>query len=152
MATTGGTSQASVTPPVTAAAYTAGNVVGGLLTFYNLVNSSQNSGVLESIFAVAKSVQTSNLKLYLFNSLPIASAFTDKVTPSISQADCIHLLGVYTLIPDNGLGTHTVWNLDGVGKALVLPAGILYGVLITAGTPTFASINDLQITVNILKD
>ena len=152
MATIGGTSQASATPPVTAAAYTAGNVVGGVITFNSLVNQPQNSGVLESIFAAAKSVQTANLKLYLFNSLPNASAFTDKAAPSIAQADYTHLLGVYTLIPDNGLGTHTIWNLDGVGKALVLPAGVLYGVLVTVGTPTFASINDLQITVNVLKD
>ena len=153
----GSISERSVTttaaPTVTAsAAYTTGQVVGGLLTFANAVDGT--SGIINSIRLSCKSVVTGNMKLYLFHTNPSSSTFTDKTAPSINVADVPSLSDVFYLTTaDSGLGTHTLYSYDNVGKRFVLPSGTsLYGVLVTSGTPTFGSTSDITVSLNIKKD
>ncbi len=154
IATNSGTTSPSAAPTVTAAsAYAIGNEVGGLLTFTNVVNAGPLSGVLQSIEVMAKSVQTTGLKLYLFSTNPTNSTWTDKSAPAINAADIPFLMGEYSLVtPDSGLGTHTVWNLDGIGKAFVAAAMTIYGVLVCTGTPTWGSTSDVTVKLGVLKD
>jgi hypothetical protein len=150
----GGTSQVQVTPAVTAAsAYVTGNVVGGLLTFANVVQATVLSGVLESVTLAIKSTQTATFKLYLFRSAPSAT-FTDKTSPAINAADASLLLDVITLSGgDSGLGANaTLYVADNIGKSLVLAGTALYGVLVVTGTPTFTTTTDVVVTASILKD
>ena len=150
----GGTSQVQVTPTVTSAsAYTAGNVVGGLLTFANVVNSTVLSGVLESISIAVKSTQTASFKLYVFKGTP-STTFTDKTAPAIVTADAVNLLDVYSFTtPDNGLGSNvTLYYSDAINRSLVLTNTNLYAVLVTLGTPTFTTTTDVVVTASILRD
>ena len=149
-----GTSQVQVTPTVTSAsAYTTGNVVGGLLTFANAVQSGPLSGVLESVTLAIKSTQTASFKLYLFSSAP-STTFTDKTAPAIGTGDAAKLLDVITLSGgDSGLGANTtLYVADNIGKSLVLAGTALYGVLTVIGTPTFTTTSDVVVTASILKD
>jgi hypothetical protein len=131
-------------------AYTSGNVVGGLLTFTNALNSV-NQGVLQNIVVTSKSVQTAGLKLYVFSAMPSNTTFTDKTAPSINAADIDALVGVYTLgTADSGIGTATLYQLDGIGKAILGTSQNLYGVLVTTGTPTLASTTDLKVKLSVL--
>lgn len=151
----GGTSQVQVLPTVTSAsAYAVGNVVGGVMTFANAVNSSVLSGVLESISIAIKSLQTSSFKLYLFKANPTSSTFTDKSAPAIAVADAINLLDVYSFTtPDNGLGNNvTLYVSDAINRSFVASTSSLYAVLITLGTPTFSSTTDVVTTLSILRD
>lgn len=144
----------SQTLTVTASsAYTSGNEVGGLSTFAGAVGTA-GSGIVQSIRATSKSVQTGPLKLYLFNVNPTNTTWTDKTTPAINAADVSSVIGVYSLSStDSGLGTHTIYTLDGVGKAFSIASGTsLYGVLVTTGTPTFGSSSDIVVTINVLQD
>lgn len=147
------TASVTVTPTVTASsAYTAGNEVGGLLAFANAVGTALG-GIVQSITVTSKSVQTTAFKLYLFSANPTNSTWTDKAAPAINAADLPSLLGVYTIgAADSGLGTMTVWNLDGVSKSFRSSTTSLYGVLVAIGTPTFASTSDVSVTVSALKD
>jgi hypothetical protein len=149
----GRTSAPSVTPAVTASsAYTAGNVVGGLLTFTNAVDAAL-SGILQRVTVDCKSVQTAGFKLYVFAANPSSSTFTDKTAPSIAAADVGKLVDVIALAaPDSGLGTHTLYVADGLADALVLVASSLFAVLVTTGTPTFGSTSDISVSLGILKD
>ena len=150
----GGTSQVQVTPTVTAAsAYASGNVVGGLLTFNNAVQSNVLSGVLESVTLAVKSTQTASFKLYLFNGLP-STTFADKTAPAISAADAAKLLEVITLTGgDTGLGPNaTLYVADNIGKSLVLSISTLYAVLVVVGSATFTTASDVVVTASILKD
>ena len=144
-----------VTPVVTAAAaYASGNVVGGKMTFAGCVDGA-GSGLLQSIRLAFRSVQTVGFKLWLFAADPAASTFTDKAAPSIASADVDKLIGVYALGGggDSGLGVHTLYTLDGIGKAFSVASGAaLYGVLTTTGAPTFAATGDLSVALGILKD
>ncbi len=150
----GGTSQVQVTPTVTSAsAYASGNVVGGLLTFPNIVNSTVKSGVLESISIAIKSLQSASFKLYVFRSLP-STTFTNKTAPAIVVGDADKLLDVYSFTtPDNGLGNNvTLYYSDAINRSLVLTDSNLYAVLVTLGTPIFTTTTDVIVTCSILKD
>ena len=145
------TSKVAVTPTVTAAAYTAGNVVGGIMTFANVFDSA-NAGMLQAIRVRAKSVQTAGLKLYLFPSSP-AGTLTDKTAPALSSADVFNAIGPFALgSADSGLGTETTWALEGIGAAIVGASANLYGVLVTTGTPTWGSTTDVNVELTTLKD
>jgi hypothetical protein len=141
------TSCPMVTPAITAGAYTAGQEVGGLMTF----PVGGASGILESIRVTCASVQTTTLKLYIFDANPTNSTWTDHSTPAINAADIPFLRGVFTLAsPDSGLGTHTIWNMEGIAASFV--AATLYGVMIVVGTPTFASTSGITVKLGIIDD
>jgi len=162
-----GPNSVTVTPTVTASSnttsqswYTSGQVVGGLLTFANMVNASTLSGRLDSIVVTTKSTQTVGFKLYLFKQNPTNTTWTDKTSPVINSADIPNLIGVYSLdgTDDSGLGLGTIYQAAstlGIGvspRAVVLSNTNLYGVLVTSGGPMqFTSTSDVSVTVNILK-
>ena len=148
----GRTSAPSVTPAISTSAYSAGNVVGGLLAFTNAVDAAQ-SGLLENATLNILSVQTAAFTLYLFSANPSASTFNDKAAPNIAAADVPKLIDAISLAtPLSGLGTHTLYAADSIGRAVVLAATTLYAVLITTGTPTFASASDVTVSLGIIED
>ena len=147
-----GTSAVRVTPTISTSAYTAGYVLGGVLSFAAAFGALL-SGVLQSLHVTSKTVQTTGIKAYVFNANPTASTFNDHAAPSINSADIGKLIGVYTLgSADSGLGTNTVWVLDGIGKAIVSTSTTLYVVLVAVATPTFTSTSDISVTAAVLKD
>jgi hypothetical protein len=140
----------SVTPAVTAGAYTAGFVVGGIMTFANALPASFN-GLLESITLKFKgTLQTGSWALALFSASPTGT-FGDHAAPAIASTDSALLLGIYTMnTPSSILGTHTIYNADGLAKALVGASTALYGVLICTSAPTSpASTSELTVTVGV---
>ena len=162
-----GPNSVTVNPTITSSSntssqswYTAGQVVGGLLTFPNMVNGTTLSALLDSIIVTSKSTQTVGFKLYLFKTQPTNTTWTDKTTPVINVLDLPYLIGVYNLdgTDDSGLGLGTIYQSSptlGIGvspKALVLSSTNLYGVLVTSGGPMqFTSTSDISVTVNVLK-
>ncbi len=134
-------------------AYSAGDVVGGVLSFASALPAfSGGVGLLQSIKITCKSVQTAGFKLYLFSANPSNTTWTDNAAPNMNVADLPNLLGVYSLTGnDSGLGTMTIYNLDGIGKVVnVNSSTTLYGVLVTTGTPTLTSTTDISVALGIL--
>lgn len=143
------TSSPLVTPTITAGAYTAGQQVGPLMSFA----IGATSGILESIRVTCQTVQTTALNLYIFDVNPTGSTWTDRSTPAIVAADRPLVRGMYSLAsPASGLGTHTIWNIDGIACSFVTPTSTLYGVMIVVGTPTFGSVADLTVKLGIIDD
>jgi hypothetical protein len=128
-------------PVVTAAsAYVANNVVGGLLTF----NNFPSAGSIRSAHLKMASVQTAEFDLYLFNALPNLTTWTDKTAPAINAGDVTKLVGILKFTANaSGLGTHTIYNLDSIGRTTVPGVNTIYGVLVTKGTPTFTATSDI---------
>lgn len=149
----GRTIEVSATPTVTSgSAYASGDVIGGKLTFANAVDAVDGCGVLSSVRIACKSVQTAGLKLYLFSGDPSNTTWTDDAAAAIDAADIPALIGVYSLTPDSGLGTHTLYKTDAIGEAFKVPSGTsLFGVLITTGAPNFASTSDITVALTISK-
>lgn len=146
------TTDVSETPAVTASAYSSGYVLGGIMTFANLLASSSFNGVLQSIAAKFKgTVVTGSLEVAIFKAPPSNGTYNDHAAPAWNSADMANLVGVYTLSsPNSKLGTMTVYNLDGIGKALVGASQSLYAVVIVDGTPTPASTSDFTLELSVL--
>lgn len=146
------TTEVAVTPTVTASAYTAGNVIGGILTFASLLDSVRNAGILESITIKFKGTSvTGNITLNLFKASPSNGTYTDKTAPTWNAADAANLIGSYVLTtPVSNLGTMTVYNLDGIGKAIQGASQSLFAVITVAGTPTPASTSDMTVALAVL--
>ena len=145
-------SDISVTPTVTAGAYTAGNEVGGKLTFTNAFGPSF-SGTLMDILVKSKSVQTTGYKLYLFSQNPTNTTWTDKTAPAINALDLPYLLGVFTLgAADSGLGTETTNQTDNIQAAIHSVNQDLYGVLTAVATPTYTSTSDVTVSVRVKQN
>lgn len=148
----GKTGYVTVSPTVTAAAYTAGNEVGGLETFSNVLLGA-GSGVLVSISVTVKSAIVPGFSLLLFSSNPSNTTWTDKTAASINVADIPKVIGDYQIPTGySPAGAMTIYNLNGIGQALNVGATTLYAVLFTSGTPTFGSTSAVSVTLGILQD
>lgn len=139
-------------------AYTAGNSIGGLITFTNVVTATSTTGELRSLRFNMKSAQTFPIDIYLFNANPVASTFTDKVTPAINVADFDKIIGVFSLtVAKSGLGTHTIYGLENMGRNFTIPSGTsMYAVAVvpvgSAVVPIFTASTDVSTTVNLMLD
>jgi hypothetical protein len=146
------TTDVAVTPTVTASAYTAGNGIGGIMTFASILAATSFNGILQSITAKFKGVAaTGSLEVAIFKASPSNGTYTDKTAPTWNAADMANLLGIYTLgVPNSKLGAMTIYNLDGIGKALVGASQSLFAVVIVDGTPTPASTSDFTLELSVL--
>jgi hypothetical protein len=148
------TAQVAETPTVTAGTYAANKVIGGIMTFSNVLPAtSPYGGVLESITVKFKaSVQTVAFNVAVFTASP-SGTFTDGQTAAIATTDSALLLGIYQLSLNNSsLGTHTIYNLDGIAKAIDGSSANLYIVVVpTATTAALASTSDMIVSLGILQ-
>ena len=127
----------TVTPT---SAYASGAVVGGVMTFNNV----PLSGVLETAHIKLGSVQTAEFRLYLFSSAPVASNFSDFAAPAIAAADITKVIGLIDFTTSfSDLGTHTFYELTGIGKAMTSTTGTIYGVLVAKAAVTFTTATDI---------
>lgn len=147
----GVTTEVCAVPVVTAGLYAAGNSVGGLIVLPNAFLSA-NAGILTSIRLTIKSVQTVEFDVTLFSSLP-STTFTDHAAPAIVAADTLLAQPTIKLTNNSSvLGTMTVYGSDNIGRAIKQAGSAAYAVVVTTGTPTLASISDLQLCASFSDD
>lgn len=150
--------QVTVTPTVTTGStYTAGWVMGGVMTFAGLLNPVSVTGKLQSITLRFKATaQTAGFYVAIFSSSP-AGTFNDHAVPVIAAADSAILLGVYALATTSALSvlgsSQTIYNLDGINKKLVGGSSSLFAVVVskvggTVVNPVSASEMSLTLAVD----
>lgn len=151
----------TVSPTVTAGAYTSGQDMGGLLTFTNALRSSSRAGLVTAVNVVDLAAQTADLELVLFNDNPSGSTFTDNATLTIAAADIPKIAAVVSLSTSSRFSWGSLRGVKYLGS-LSLPvqggqstgtsSPTLYGALVSRGTPTQASTSDIKVTVCISQD
>ena len=142
-------SDTEIIATVTAAAYTAGNVIGGVLYFPKVLAPSFR-GVIQSLMVKFKASNgAGNFTVAIFGAQPTGT-FNDKAAPVIAPADTANLLGMYTMSNYfTSLGTHAIYQLDTFGHAIIAPTQDLWLVVIASGTPTPASASDMSVRLGI---
>jgi len=145
----------SQTPTVTAGAYTAGDAVGGLLTFAGAARYPGGGGVMKNVFIVDDAGQDAELELWLFNQTFTAIA-DNAAWSGVSEADLENCIGVVsTETSDQGwmaAGTPSVCDIE-VAKGYNLVGTSLFGQLVSpTDTPTFAATDDVTVKVMLLQD
>ncbi len=137
-----------VTPTVTAGAYSANDVVGGLLTFTGL-----RVGTLQAISICDNAAQDVDYLLVFFESAP--TDITDNATFDIADADLAKIIYRKALTS----GTHrqaytdnSEHSLYGLDVPLIAAGVSISAFLITPGTPTYAATGDITVTLQVETD
>jgi hypothetical protein len=144
----------TVTPTITAGAYSAGDAIGGLLEFENAASVYQQSGIIRNVVITDRAKQSVAMNLWLFNRSFTPTVDNAAFTPT--DADLDNCIGVINFVAANwfpaaasSVATTTAlippfyFKLQDPGDAS------LYGQLVAVGTPTYAATNDLSITLVI---
>ena len=146
--------EASVTPTVTAGAYSASDVVGGRLSFS--VQAASGVYLLKSVRLVDDGNVKAAGSLYLFNSAPTAFADNAAFEPVIGDlskvvASVAIAAADYTTLNGNALGL--VDDRSGIkGGSFTVSAGVLYGYFVCSGTPTYTAVGDLTISIALMSE
>lgn len=140
----------TVAPTVTAGAYSANDVVGGVLTF----DVSSASGVL--LLKTLRIVDDGDVKaagtLWLFNSAPTSFADNAAFAPVIADLKKVIgkvavVAGDYTTVNGNAIAL-----LEDQTDVFKVDGGTLYGYFVCSGTPTYGATTDLTITLSLLTE
>lgn len=141
----------SQTPTITAGAYSAGDNVGGLLTFANAARQSGGGGIVKGVSIVDDAGQNAQLELWLFNQTFTQGA--DNAAWSALEADLENFIGVISTASG-------VWYSGGTSSVAYIEHSMrydldntsLFGRLVTRGTPTYVATDDLSVIIGLLQD
>jgi len=131
-------------------AYTAGDVVGGLLVFP--VHSGGGGGRITDIYLTDAANQSEPYTLYIFDALPTAIADDAAFAGSIVIGDLDKLIAIESL----GVGDYTTINSLGWAHLPNLEInfesanGLLYMYAIPLATPDYAAATDVKVSMTVL--
>ena len=140
----------SVTPTVTAGAYSAKDVVGGLLTFANAASKYRGSGIIRKVTVKNDAMVADVLWLNLFNQAPATIADNGAYDPT--DAEMLTCIGSIPIVAaDYILGTDNAIATKLVEFPFVLVAGgtSLFAYLSTVATPTYVAVTDVTVKLTI---
>jgi len=143
----GGTSikRFKITPTVTAGAYSANDVVGGTLEFIGF-----QKGTLQSITICDNANQSVDYILVFFESQPTDIA--DNAAGDVADADLDKIIYNDSLLDASDKKAFVdnsfvfLYNLD---IPMQGDGGNIWAFLITTGTPTYAAVDDITITLQV---
>jgi hypothetical protein len=141
----------SQTPTVTAGAYSAGDAVGGLLTFANAARVAGKGGVIKDILIQDNAGQDAQLELWLFSET--FTAMADNAPWAPSTADLLKKVAVISTADGAwfAAGTPSVARVE-CSQVYHCVGEDLFGQLVTRGTPTFAATDDITVVLGLLQD
>ena len=140
---------------VTNGAYSAKDVVGGLMTFTGVLTDGVDTGVLQAISMDLKSAQTAVFVLHLFKSQP--STIADNAVFALSAADALLKVASIpvTWVAANGSGSEVMscYLTSSLNIPIESTGGVIYGYLVCDSNVTFASTSSLvNVTLGVQLD
>ena len=141
----------ALTPTITAGAYSAGDAVGGLLTFANAGRASAEGSVLTDVLLIDDAGQDAELELWLFDRT--FGAIADNGAWAPTEADLENCIAVVSTVDGTwrAAGTPSVINIE-VTRRIDITGTSLFGQIVTRGTPTYAAVDDLTVKIQLLQD
>jgi hypothetical protein len=146
------TSQANGTSGITVGldAYTANDVVGGLLTF-SVQPAVMNGGLINRVRLVDEDSQDEPYNLYLFNAEPSTIADDAAFAPTV--ADLQKLICVISISSATTVNSLDYWHSDTLNYVFTAPDGNIYGYLVAnGGTPDYTNADTLTLYLDILSE
>lgn len=142
--------RSTVAPTITAGAYSAGDVVGGLLTFD--VSGAPEGSLLTRALLVDDDNEKPELTLYLFNASP--TSFADNAAFAPVVADLKKLITKVTFATTDYVTVNS--NAYALKEDLndLIPAntGSIYGYLVCTATPTYTATTDIWLALDFLTE
>jgi len=144
------TRMVDVTPTITAGAYSAGDVIGGLLTFD--VHSAGGGGTIRRVTVIDSDDEKAASKLYLFSAPPAIIADNTPFAPT--AADLRKLVDIVTLASNEytTINGRAVAIKRDVGIDYVASDGRVYAYWVCDGAITYATTGDLTLRITVWLD
>jgi hypothetical protein len=149
------TAQVQVVPTTAGAAYAAGAVVGGLLTFTGASRAAAGSGLVQAVTVTFASGVTPTMDMILLNATPSGGTITNNVALALFSGDLAKVVGVVRIADAALLGVASPSIVQGQAQGLPfrLPAGTaLYGILVLRTAATLVGTTDATVTLSVLQD
>lgn len=147
---------AAITTSSSGTPYSAGDAIGGLITFEAALDSTVNSGILRSVSVDAKWSATTVLQMWLFNASPTNSTYADNGAFVCHADDAAKKVWAGPLIiacSGGASGIRTVYEVSGIDKPIVTVDGKLYGLLVVESALTTTGTSDIvSVKVGLTKD
>jgi len=141
----------TVTPTVTAGAYSAGDAVGGELTFANAGRASGLGGIIKSVVFIDDAGQDAETELWLFDTT--ITAVGDNAAFSQTEAELHTCIAVISSTEGTwrAAGTPSVCDVE-VSRGYTCTGTSLFGQLVTRGTPTYAATDDVTVRIQLVQN
>jgi len=144
----------------TAAAYSAYDCIGGLLTLNGVLRAGIESGLLQYASCDLIDNRSTNLTLWLFNANPTASTISDKTGFVLHKNDVAKRIGVVSLVnaatgnAGGGSGIQSVYNSGPAAMPISgTTNGVVYAALVTEAAITPSTTSDIQkLTLSVVVD
>lgn len=144
-----------VTPAISASsAYADGDCVGGKMEFANAANNGANRGIIMGASIVDLAKQNAEMDLFIFNA-DFTAAGADNAAFDPADTDLPNCVGVIHFDATDyydGADSSFAYRECTIPFTLTPPATSLYGRLVTRGTPTYATVADVLVRLNIVQD
>ena len=156
------TTLVSITPVVTAGAYSANDIVGGtgagaglgINTLADAVRVTGGTGIIQSLVISDLAAQNAVFEIYLFSANPAAGTYTDNGALDIHDTDALLCIGRIDVAASDykSLADNSIACVRSIGLPIKVAATSLFVIIRTTGTPTYVSTSDLKLTFGILRD
>lgn len=142
----------AATPTVSLVAYTAGDAVGGLLTFSSAARYSGGSVRLESVQVLDKGEAMGAVDLFLFDRTFTAPTDNAVFAPTDAEAaNCVCVVRFAAATEEFTADVNDVWHKQ-VGTSFPLNGSDLFGALVARGAFTLTSTADVTVSLNLYQD
>ncbi len=137
-------------PTVTAAAYTTGQVIGGLMQFVAQPNSGY---VTFGNITLASGGFTGTIDVLLFNANPSTSTVADRGLLVLAAVDIPKLIGVLHLTDLTAAGVAAIVAGSNLGQPYVLAGAgtTIFAVALVRGGVTLAATTDMTATLQVVR-
>lgn len=160
LAQAGRTRCVTASPTVdTGGAYATGELIGGELTFSNLLRGNVGTGYIVSVTIADKAAQAVDLDVVISRSTLSGTTFTDQAAFDPADADLSKIIGVVNFgsssrfaFSDNALKYVGSLALPVQSPAASSPSANVYGAIVARGAYTGASASDLAVTICASQD
>lgn len=142
-------------PATSTTAYASGDVLGTKMRLADALRVASGSGLIQDITLTLKSIQTTQIDIFLFRADPSASTFTDNAAFTVAPADFDKVIGMLSMTKVNALGSNgCIYELNQLARSIKLDAGRdIWAVLVWRGAATLASTSDIAaFAANIAVD
>jgi len=140
----------AVTPTVsTSPAYSSGDAVGGLQVLTGAIRLNAGTSLLRSITITDKGNQKVAFDIIFFNAAPTAP--TDNAAYATLGTDIAKVVGRVRILTTDYDTVNSIGLASQLNIGLVMASGAtqnLWAIVVTTGTPTYASTTDLTFTYN----
>jgi len=145
----------TVTPTVTAGAYTALDIVGAIQTIANATRVSGEATILQSITVTDLNKQNVELTIFFFNANPANGTYTDNLALTIHDTDMAMCVGKVKVSASDysSASASSVATVSNFALPLTPAATSLFAIAqASSGAPTYASTSDLRFLYGFFRD